>query len=240
VTRSSSPVGANALLHGLPPALRHRLEGATERVPLVQRQVIWRPGETLAHVFFPLSGVVSILAHGDRNESVEIGVIGSEGLVGLPVFLGGQQSTTTAIVQLPGLADRLRADVFVREADRDASFRQRLHRYAQAFLTEAGQSAVCNRLHRADQRLARWLLACHDRVGANTFALTQDFMAQMLGVRRSTVSVVCTALQRDGLIECSPGRVAILNRRRLEAAACACYRITRRELDRLIERPTGG
>jgi CRP-like cAMP-binding protein len=224
---------ANRVLAGLAPSAI-RIGSDLTLLHFVQRQVIWRPNDPVEAVLFPVGAAISVLAHGAEREVVEISIVGNEGVVGLPAFLGGGSSPTTALVQLGGPAYRMPVAVFRREVEREPAFRQRVQHYAQAYLTNAGQSCLCHRMHRADNRLARWLLTCQDCVGSSDFSFTQEFMAQMLGVRRATVSVICSALQRSGLIRCTPGRVTVVNRRRLEAAACPCYHIVRRELDRLL------
>jgi CRP-like cAMP-binding protein len=200
---------------------------------LERRHSVWRPNQPIEAVYFPIDAVVSVLAVAEGGV-VEVGTIGEEGVVGLPVFLGAGTSPGTAFCQVPGRAQRLAVKVFLREARRDGALRRRLELYTQGFMVQVSQSTVCNRLHSSDQRLARWLLTVADRVGRESFPLTHEFMAQMLGVRRATVTVTAGLLQRASLITYSRGMVTIRNHRGLEHAACECYRIVRHEFDRLL------
>jgi hypothetical protein len=185
-------------------------------------------------VYFPLDAVLSMAAMDREGGAVEVGSVGCEGMTGLPVLLGAEQSTNRVGVQIGGQAERMEAGALRREASRHAQFGRLLLLYAQAFMTQVAQSTACNRLHSAEQRLARWLLICRDRVGRNDLPITQETMALMLGVRRATVTEAAGSLQRTGVIRYRRGVVVIADRAGLEAASCECYAIVREEFDRLL------
>jgi CRP-like cAMP-binding protein len=203
-----------------------------------QKQILWEPNQPIEAVYFPIDAVASILALFDGG-SVEVGTIGNEGCVGLPVFLGATTSTGRAMVQVAGEGERLDIAVFRREAHREGRLRQILERYTQAFVTQVSQSTACNRAHSVEQRLARWLLIVRDRVRRNEFLLTHEFLGQMLGVRRATVSETAAALQRVKLISYHRGVITIRDEPGLERAACECYWIVRHEFERLLGTESG-
>lgn len=231
--QAGSPPNSNRILAALPPGELARLRSRLTTVVLEQKDSVWQPNQPFQQVYFPLDAVVSVLAVA-RGGVVEVGTIGNEGMVGLPAFLGAETSPGMAFCQVPGRAERMPIKSFLREVGRAGAFRRVLHRYTQAFMTQVSQSTLCNRLHSAEQRLARWLLSVADRVGREEFPLTHEFMAQMLGVRRATVTETAGALQRAGLIRYSRGTITIQDRRSLERVACECYRIVRDEFDRLL------
>jgi CRP-like cAMP-binding protein len=186
--------------------------------------VVYRPRARLAHVYFPTDGVVSLRVVMADGRGAEVGTVGNEGVVGAAAALaGGATGNREAIVQLAGHALRMSADAFADAATRPGPLRELVARYAQAFDDQVAQSAACNALHPVEQRAARWLLMTHDRVGRDAFGLTQEFLAQMLGARRPTVSAAAGQLKRAGLIRYRRGRVEVLDRAGLEAAACECY-----------------
>jgi CRP-like cAMP-binding protein len=222
------------VLQYLPPDDRQRLQARAERVPLELRQVLYWPDEPITHVYFPVDSIVSLLTLLGAGDSVEAGLVGREGVVGLPLFLGAETTHGRAVVQGAGEAWRLPAAAFRAEAGRDGPLRDRLLRYTQALLQQVAQSSGCNRLHAHEERCARWLLMLHDRLPADTFRLTQEFLALMLGVSRPAVTLVMGALQRAGLLAYHRGELTILDRAGLEAAACECYAITLRETERLL------
>jgi CRP-like cAMP-binding protein len=225
--------GDNRLLAALPPEERRRLVPRLERVHLTVKQPLLEPQTPITHVYFPVDGVVSLVAVMADGATAEVTTVGHEGLVGLPVFLGAESSPILAVCQIAGDAWRLPAAAF-RAAARRAPLRELLHRYTQALLDELAQTAACNRLHPLEERCARWLLMTHDRVAADHFQLTQEFLASMLGVRRPTVSVVMSLLRRAGLVRYTRGAVTVVDRPGLEAAACECYGSVRRGYDRLL------
>jgi CRP-like cAMP-binding protein len=173
------------------------------------------------------------------GQVVEVATVGNEGMVGLPVFLGAETFSGQAFTQIPGKAVRMQVEVFRDEARQGSSLHEVLHRYTQALFTQVAQSAACNRLHRIEQRCARWLLMTRERVRADQFPLTQEFLAQMLGVRRAGVSEAVSRLQKEGLIQYSRGIITILNRSGLETVSCECYAIVKQEYDHLLKPGAG-
>lgn len=214
----------NRLIAALPRAARTRLLAAGKRVELVFAKVLYQPGARIRHVYFPIDGFISDVAAVDGHATLEVGLIGSEGMCGIDVALGVDVSANRAVVQGAGFALRIEAAVFRRELQRSPALRRILHRYAVVLLTQLAQTASCIGLHVVEQRLARWLLMSHDRAHADTFSVTHAFLAGMLGVRREGVTQAAGALQRKKLIRYARGSVHISNRRGLEAAACRCYR----------------
>jgi CRP-like cAMP-binding protein len=232
-SQDGAPQNSNRLLAALAPADFARLRPHLTTVVLEQKHSVWQPNQSFHEIYFPLDAVVSVLAVAGGG-LVEVGTIGNEGVVGLPAFLGAETSPGMAFCQVPGRAERMPIKVFLREAGREGAFRRVLHLYTQGFMAQVSQSTVCNRLHSAEQRLARWLLSVADRVGRQEFPLTHEFMAQMLGVRRATVTETAGTLQRANLIRYSRGMITIRKRAGLERTACECYRIVRDEFDRLL------
>ncbi len=224
----------NRLLALLPEAEYKRLEPHLEKVALPLREVLYEADKPIEHVFFPLTGVTSIVAEMEDGRIAEVGTIGNEGMAGLPVFLGAEKTPTLAFQQVPGEALRMRVDVFRKEIENAGTLTRVLHRYTQALFTQVAQAAACNRLHSTDQRCARWLLMTHDRVGTDEFLLTHEFLGQMLGVRRATVTEVAGTLHKAGLITYSRGKITVLDRQGLEAASCKCYQVIREDFDRLL------
>lgn len=225
----------NRILASLPPQEWARLRQTLERVPLSLRQVIFEPGQPIPHVYFPEDGVISILGLMDDGSGVETATVGNEGMAGVPVFLGAMQMAAQAFVQVAGSAWRMPSAALRDEVRRGTELAAALGRYTQALFTLVAQSSACNRKHGVEQRCARWLLMTHDRVQGDTFGLTQLFLSQMLGVRRATVSEAAGALQQAGLIEYTRGRISVLDRAGLEAAACACYRVIHAEFARMVD-----
>ncbi|MFL5494264.1 MAG: Crp/Fnr family transcriptional regulator [Gemmatimonadales bacterium] len=203
-------------------------------VELRSKQVLCEENRPIPAIYFPHNAVISVVALTQGDEAVEVGSIGCEGMLGLPVLLGSESSITRAIVQIGGTADRMDAAVLAREVTRHASLRRALNLYAHGYITQISQSTACNRLHSAEQRLARWLLICCDRTGSNDLAMTHEIMAIMLGVRRATVTETAGMLQRRGMIRYRRGLVSVLDRAGLEATACECYDIVRKEFERLL------
>jgi CRP-like cAMP-binding protein len=225
---------ANRVLAALPDAVYERLVPELEPISMTLKQILYRPNGAIPHVYFPLNTVTSLVVSMQDGQAVEVATVGNEGMVGLPVFLGAEIFSGQAFIQVPGEAVRMQTAVFKDEVSRHGSLHEVLHRYIQALFTQVAQSAACNRLHSIEQRCARWLLMTQDRVGAEQFPLTQEFLAQMLGVRRGSVSEVASRLQREGLLQYSRGIITVRNRAGLEAASCECYAIVRLEYDRLL------
>jgi CRP-like cAMP-binding protein len=226
--------GDNSLLEMLPAAPRAALQPHLSRVSLVQRQILWNPHQPITDVLFPVTALVSIVGQAGKGEDVQVAAVGRFGLVGLPVFLGDTHSPRAAVVQLPGEADRISAAAFREVAAHQPELRRVIHRFIQAFLTEAAQTAVCNCHHHAERRLARWLLTSQDRCGRAEFTVTHEFISQMLGMRRATVTGELGKLQTAGLIRTTPGRIVLLDRAGLEGLACECYHIIAGEYRRLL------
>lgn len=220
---------ANRLLAALPKKEYERLLPELEQVTMPFAEVLYKPGERISHVYFPNDSVVSLLAEVTAHSPLEVGLIGNEGVAGISVFMGVDTSPHRAIVQGSGTAMRLRASVLQKESEQVGPLHRLLHLYAHSLLTQVSRSAACNRFHLVDARLARWLLMTGDRLGTHEFRLTQDFISNMLGVRREGVNKAAGLLQKKGLITYSRGRIRILDRVGLEAVSCECYRIIRDE-----------
>ncbi len=225
----------NRLLDALSPETRAAVLARATHVPLELRSVMFDIDKPIEYVYFPTHGVVSIVAAVLSGEAVETATVGREGMTGIPLLLGARQVSAQAFCQVPGSSYRIPSDDFMALLDQHPDLRQTAGRYAVALLSQSSQNSACNRLHSIRQRCARWLLESHDRVSGETFGLTQEFLAQMLGVRRATVSQIQSAFQREGLIEYSYRQITVLDRAGLEAAVCDCYRITSSEYARLIE-----
>ena len=224
--------GENRLLSALPREEHDRLVPHLVKVSLPLRDILYEANGPIAHVFFPLNGVVSLVIM-DGGFTLEVGIIGNEGLVGTPIFLGADRSPTRAIAQIPGDALRMEAKVFQKEMRRDGPLYGLVQRYTQAMINQISQSIVCNRRHSVAKRMCRWLLMSHDR-GADEFPLTHEFLAQMLGVRRPTLTSVAGTLQKAGLINYHRGTIRVIDRKGLETACCECYKVVSKEFDRLL------
>src|SRR5919197_173548 len=225
---------ANRLLAALPRAEYLRLLPHLEPVSLAFRQSLYAAHTPIPYVWFIERGVVSVFRITQEGALIELAMIGHEGMVGLPVFLGTGGMLSQALVQIPVTGLRMPAPVFRREVRADSPLHDLLHRYTRSYINQVVQGMVCNLVHSIAQRCARWLLLTHDRVDADQFPLTQQLLAQMLGVRRASVGTVASTLQKAGLIRYSRGVITILDRPGLEAAACECYRIIKAEYDRLL------
>jgi CRP-like cAMP-binding protein len=233
-TPSFRAAKSNRLLAALPRAALERIIPDLDLKPVAMRQVLQPRGEPLEEVVFPLLGVASMISMGDSGESVEVATIGCDGLVGLPLFLGGEKAAVEIFVQVPGEALFLAADDFQGHLARETCLTQTLLLYTQALLTQVAQCSACNCHHPIEARCARWLLQTHDRVKGDVFPLTHDFLGLMLGVRRASVTLTAGALQKRKLITYHRGVVTVLNRKGLEAAACECYQLISDEFDRLL------
>lgn len=240
--------GGYALAVNVNEPVRNRLLGALtaeeymclapylEPVHVAQRQVLFEQDEPIRHVYFPETMVVSLMSRMKDGGTVEVGTTGFEGMTGLPLFLGDDRSTVRAFAQIPGRALRMDADSFTRLAGVGGAFQRALLRYTLAFLTQVAQTAACNSAHFVKERCARWLLMTHDRVDGDEIALTHEFLAFMLGVRRAGVTVAMNAHQDAGLIRYTRGKVVIVDRAGLEDASCECHRVVRACTDRLLPR----
>lgn len=237
MTEFSQAAEVNRLLRAVPADAYARLIAGSEVVTLERGDLVYQPGEPIRRVYFPSNMILSVISVMDNGDRVEVGTIGNEGMGGLPAFLESESSPNTVFVQVSGEARMMDAELLREVADTSPDTRTMLHRYTQSFLNQSAQSAACNRMHSIEERCARWLLMTHDRVGRDTFDLTQEFLADMLGVRRAGVTVVCGALQRAGFIRYRRGHIAILDRAKLEEVTCECYARVRGEVDRLVGAP---
>lgn len=230
-----SPQNQNRLLAALPPDEYRRLKPALTATTLEHHKLLEAGDEPITHVYFPWGGVCSLTATMSDGRTVEVGTIGNEGLVGMAAYFGGRLPNTMTLVQVPGEgAHVMRVRAFVAEMEREGALYDVVRRYSQALLVLMAQSVACNALHDINQRCARWLLMTYDRVGGDTLLLTQEYLAAMLGVRRSSVTDVAKALQHQGLIKYSRGRIVVLDRPGLLKLTCECYLLTRAELDRRV------
>ena len=224
----------NNLLAQLPHDEFHRIEPFLELVPLPLGKVLYESGDTLRHIYFPLDCIVSLLYVMQSGSSAEISVVGNEGIVGVALFMGGESTPSRAIVQSGGVGYRLPAQRLKDEFNRHGALMHLLLRYTQALITQMAQTAVCNRHHSIDQQLCRWLLLSLDRLRGNKLLMTQELIANMLGVRREGVTEAAGKLQKQGVIEYKRGHISVLNRHKLEQLSCECYEVVRRETERLL------
>jgi CRP-like cAMP-binding protein len=233
-SRKASDLHANRLLGLLPPRDYKRLRPNLHRIPLEYRQSLYRANKPIEFVYFIETGVGSLVNTMRNGEAAEVGTIGNEGVVGLPVVLGDDRAPTSVYIQVPGAGLRMKATLFKKELARSASMRAVMLRYGHAFFNQVAQSAACNHFHTLQQRCCRWLLMTHDRMQSDEFLLTQEFLAMMLGVQRTGVTAAASALQRAGLIRYKRGNVTIIDRRALMQRTCECYGVSKREFDRLL------
>jgi CRP-like cAMP-binding protein len=222
------------LLAALPAAEFDRLAPHLEQVSMPLGQALYEPGGQLGHVYFPTTSIVSLLYVMEDGASAEIAVVGNEGVLGISLFMGGETTPSRAVVQSAGHGYRLAARVLKEEFNRAGALMRLLLRYTQALITQMSQTAVCNRHHALEQQLCRWLLLSLDRLDGMELSMTQELIANMLGVRREGVTEAAGKLQRDGLIRYSRGHITVLNRPGLEQTVCECYAVVKREVDRLL------
>ncbi|MGI8788072.1 MAG: Crp/Fnr family transcriptional regulator [Pyrinomonadaceae bacterium] len=219
----------NQILAALPKKEYQRLLPDLEEFDLIYTKHIYEDGERISHVYFPESGIVSLLSSVGEKALLEVGIVGSEGMIGLPVFAGYKASNNRAVVQGEGSAMKMSAANFLKECKLGGALSSLLQRYTYFLLMQISQSAACNLYHRIEPRLARWLMMTRDRMHADEFKITQEFLSHMLGVRREAVSKAAANLQQQHLISYSRGNLSILNRAGLEKAACQCYQILKAE-----------
>jgi CRP-like cAMP-binding protein len=224
----------NLLLAALPNAELQRWLPQLEAVAMPLGQVLYESGATLSHVYFPTTAIVSLLYVMENGASAEIAVVGNEGIIGISLFMGGESTSSRAVVQSAGNGFRLKAQMMKNEFNRAGPVLHLLLRYTQALITQMAQTAVCNRHHSLDQQLCRWLLLSLDRLQDNELVMTQELIANMLGVRREGVTEGALKLQQDGLIRYSRGRITVLDRSGLEKRTCECYAVVKKEYDRLL------
>lgn len=233
-SRTAAEGHANRLLGLLPSKDYERLRPHLERIPLEYRQSLYRANKPIEFVYFIEAGVGSLVNTMANGEAAEVGTIGNEGVVGLPLLLGDDKAPTAVYVQVPGTGLRMEAAAFQAELARSPTMQVVMLRYAHALFNQVAQSAACNQFHTLQQRCCRWLLMTHDRMQSDEFLLTQEFLAMMLGVQRTGVTKAARDLKRRGLIEYRRGAVTILDRRGLKQLSCECYAVSKKEFDRLL------
>lgn len=224
----------NHLLDALPATDYQRVASHLELIPLGLGDVLYRSGGRLRYVYFPTTAIISLLYVMEDGASAEIAIVGNEGMLGVSLFMGGDTTPSSAVVQSAGHAFRLRAELLKDEFGRFGPAMHLLLRYTQALITQMAQTAVCNRHHSIDQQLCRWLLLSLDRLGSNVLSMTQELIANMLGVRREGVTEAAGKLQDAGLIHYRRGTITVVDRPGLEARVCECYRVVKTEFDRLL------
>ncbi len=224
----------NQLLAALSEAEFERLLPHFEAVELPLGKALYESGTTMSHVFFPTTAIVSLLYVMEDGSSGEIAVVGHEGIVGISLFMGGQSTPSRAIVQSSGYGFSLKSSILMKEFNKGGPILHLLLRYTQALITQMSQTAVCNRHHSLDQQLCRWLLLSLDRIHTNELVMTQELIANMLGVRREGVTDAAGRLQKEGLIRYRRGQITVLDRERLEQRTCECYAVVKKEYDRLL------
>lgn len=229
----------NQLLAALPDAEYQRLAPYLEKVSLYRGKILYEPYEVIKYVYFPNRAMISLVSIMEDGATTEIGLIGNEGMVGISVILGGEFSPTQAIVQIEDGAMKLSSEILKREFQRGETLQKLLLLYTQALFTQVSQSAACNRQHIIEKRLARWILSVQDCVLSDELPLTQEFIAQMLGTRRSGVTVAANTLQQAGMIRYNRGRIKVVNQALLESTACECYRLVQNEFIRLLDSRRG-
>jgi CRP-like cAMP-binding protein len=224
----------NHLLDALPAADYDRIEPHLELVPLTLGDVLYEPGIKLRYVYFPTTSIISLLYVMEDGASAEIAIVGNEGILGVSLFMGGETTPSRAVVQSAGYGFRLKAELLKEEFGRFGPTMHLLLRYTQALITQMAQTAVCNRHHSVDQQLCRWLLLSLDRLASNELSMTQELIANMLGVRREGVTEAAGKLQDAGLIRYRRGKITVLDRPGVEARACECYQVVKTEFERLL------
>jgi CRP-like cAMP-binding protein len=228
---TSNQIPANRLLAALPKPDFKILSAKMETLPLAFGEPIYEAGEEIKQIYFPQSGIISLLSAVDKDSTLEVGIVGSEGLAGVSVFLGVGTSPNRALVQGSGSALTISSRNFLSACKSSEKLSTAVRRYIHSLLTQISQSAVCNRYHVIEDRLSRWLLMTHDRMRADEFQITQDFLSNMLGVRREAVNIAARDLQLRGLISYKRGHLTVIDRPGLEAAACPCYKLIKQEYD---------
>ena len=232
------PPATNRLLAALPQEDYQRLLPHLESVPLPLGGTVYEAGRRMHHMFFPTDGIVSLLYVMKDGASAEIAIVGNEGVVGVALFMGSESTPSRAIVQSVGHAYKLPAEILRGEFERGGELQHLLLRYTQALITQMAQTAVCNRHHTIEQQLCRWLLLSLDRLASNDLHMTQELIANMLGVRREGVTQAAGQLQKDGVLHYRRGHIKVLDRSELERRVCECYGVVKDEADRLLRRPT--
>jgi CRP-like cAMP-binding protein len=224
----------NYLFHSIPNIEWERLSPYIEPVELPLGKVLYEPGTKMSHVYFPTTAIVSLLYALENGSSAEIAIVGNEGVVGISIFMGGESTSSRAVVQSAGLGYRVKSSLILEEFNRSGPVMHLFLRYTQALITQMSQTAVCNRHHTLDQQFCRWLLLSLDRLPTNELVMTQELIANMLGVRREGVTEAALKVQKAGFIKYARGRITILDRIGLENRTCECYQVVKSEYDRLL------
>lgn len=224
----------NSILAALPAQEYERIASSLTTVQLDLGRVLYQPHEPIRHVYFPTTAIASLVIVLEDGSTVEAGIVGNTGMVGIPVVLGAESSTSQAITQHTGEALMMTVEALQAELRRNGQLQQLLLRFIHMLFAQISQTAACNRLHTVEERLARWLLIMHDRINEDEFMLTQEFISTMLGSRRAGVTVAAGTLQQAGLISYKRGRIRILDRERLEEVSCECHRVVKEEYDRAL------
>jgi CRP-like cAMP-binding protein len=224
----------NHLFQYIPIVEWERLLPNIEPIELPLGKVLYEPGTKMSHVYFPSTAIVSLLYALENGSSAEIAIVGNEGVVGISIFMGGESTSSRAVVQSAGLGYKIRSSLLLEEFNKGGPVMHLLLRYTQALITQMAQTAVCNRHHTLDQQFCRWLLLSLDRLPSNELVMTQDLIANMLGVRREGVTEAALKVQKAGLIKYSRGHITVLDRPGLEHRTCECYQVVKTEYDRLL------
>jgi CRP-like cAMP-binding protein len=231
---SKSLKNENSLFQFIPSQEWDRLSPHIEAVELPLGKVLYEPGTKMSHVYFPTTAIVSLLYALENGSSAEIAIVGYEGVVGISIFMGGESTSSRAVVQSAGLGYRVKSSLLLQEFNKGGPVMHLLLRYTQALITQMSQTAVCNRHHTLDQQFCRWLLLSLDRLPSNELVMTQELIANMLGVRREGVTEAALKVQKAGLIQYSRGHITVLDRPGLERRTCECYQVVKTEYDRLL------
>ena len=234
LSKTSNTPFANHLLAALPREEYARLSPHLELVRLKPGKILYNAGEIVRHAYFPMGGMICLLSTIEDGRTIEVGMIGNEGMSGIPLILKTSVAPYQIMVQLAANAVRVRGDKLREEFSRGGQFQDMLLRYAHTILTQIAQSAACNRFHTVEERLCRWLLVSRDRVHTDIIHLTQEFLSQMLGVPRTSITMIAGVLQRQGFIRYSRGKISIIDRRGLEDSSCECYRLVKEEISHFL------
>jgi CRP-like cAMP-binding protein len=234
VTQKDPTPQQNRLLAGVTPEEMARLQPGLQPVTLPLGKVLYESGEKLDFIYFPTTAIISLLYVMENGGTAEIGVVGNDGLIGIAIFMGGDTTPNRAVVQSAGRGFKMKSQLMKDEFTRGGRFHNLCLRYTQALITQISQTAVCNRLHSVDQQLCRWLLLSHDRLPTDRLIMTQDLIANMLGVRREGITHAAKRLQNEGYISYVRGDMTILNRKGLESQVCECYKVVQAEYNRLL------
>jgi len=226
----------NQLLAALPESEFEHIRASLEHVSLVSGEVLWEAEELNQYIYFPTTAMICLLYETESGQSIEVGVIGRQGLVGIATFMGEANLSNRVVVQRAGGAYRMKGAHVMAEFSESGDFQDILMCYTQSLITQISQTAICNRLHSVDQQLCRWLLMNHDHQQTTTFLMTHDQIANLLGVRRESVSLAASHLQEQGLIECSRGKIKLIDRTGIERVACECYKVVREQYDRMLRK----